>query len=122
MHGLLWAAVVVVWFFAWRVQPEPMGPRFNFAKRFLSRIDAMISTPLDAFSAAAALKIAQWFSTDLGLTYVALFGVLILLAGTLQWLMVGRLVQWVAARYGPVGAVVISGVVHLQPVGRPDRL
>ena len=43
VHGILWAVVMVVWSFAWRAEPGPMGPPFNFAKRFLSRIDGVLS-------------------------------------------------------------------------------
>ena len=111
MHSLLWAVVMVVWVFAWRVEPAPMGPPFNFAKRFLSRIDMLVSSPLDALSVTVALKSAKWFGTDLGLTYAVLFGCLILLAGTLQWFLIGRLVQWVAAKYGQTGVVVLSSGV-----------
>jgi hypothetical protein len=111
IHGLLWATVMAVWFFAWRNQPEPMGPSFNFAKRFLSRIDILVSSPLDGFSVTAALNIAKWIGTDLGLGYTILFGVLILLAGTVQWFLIGRLVQWVATKFGDTGVLVLSSGV-----------
>ena len=107
MHSLAWAVVMVVWFFAWRVEPAPMGPPFNFAKRFLSRIDMLVSSPLDAVSVTAALKTAKWFGADLGLTYAILFGCLILLAGTLQWFLLGKFVQWVMVRSGRVPAIAI---------------
>lgn len=90
MHALLWTVVMIVWFFAWRVEPAPMGPPFNFAKRFISRIDILVSGPLDSLSVSLALKMSKWFHTDLGLTFAVLFGCLILLAGTLQWLLLGR--------------------------------
>jgi hypothetical protein len=110
-HVLLWMVVMVVWFFAWRVEPAPMGPPFNFAKRFISRIDILVSSPLDALSVSLAMMTARWFGTDLGLTFAVLFGCLILLAGTLQWFLIGRLVQWVAVKYGQTGALVLSAGV-----------
>jgi len=88
-----------------------MGPSFNFAKRFLSRIDILVSSPLDGFSVTAALNIAKWIGTDLGLGYTILFGVLILLAGTVQWFLIGRLVQWVATKFGDTGVLVLSSGV-----------
>jgi hypothetical protein len=113
MHSLVWAVVVVVWFFAWRVEPAPMGPPFDFAKRFLSRIDMLVSSPLDAVSVTAALRTAKWLGTDLGLTYAVLFGCLILLAGTLQWFLLGKLVQRVMARSGRTPAIAVLGLYGL---------
>jgi hypothetical protein len=109
MHTVLWAVVMVVWYFAWRVEPAPMGPLFNFSKGFLSRIDTLAASPLDAFSVSAALNIAKRFGADLGLTYAILFGCFVLLAGTSQWYLIARLVQWVAARFGQSTAVCLSG-------------
>src|SRR5260221_6965218 len=53
-HGVLWVVVIVVWSFAWRAEPGPMGPPFNFAKQFLSRIDGVVSGSIDAVSVPMA--------------------------------------------------------------------
>lgn len=111
MHVLLWTIVMIVWLFAWRVEPAPMGRPFNLAKQFISRIDILVSSQLDDLSVNLAMKTAKWFGTDLGLTYTVLFGCLILLAGTLQWFLIGRLVQWVAAKYGRTRALVLGTAV-----------
>ena len=108
MHALVWVLVMGVWVAAWRVEPAPMGPPFNFAKRFISRVDVLVASPLDALSVGLALRTAKWFGTDLGLTYSVLFGGLILLAGTLQWFLLGRLIQWIALKYGQTSAIVLS--------------
>ncbi len=110
VHGLLWAAAMAAWLVGWR-EYWPIGPTFNGAKDFLSFIDVWVACPLDAFSQMAALKAGQWFGVDLGVTYTILFGCLILPAGTLQWFLTGRLIQWVAAKYGMTSAVVLgSGI------------
>jgi hypothetical protein len=108
MHFLLCMLVMVVWLFAWRVEPAPMGPPFNFAKRFISRVDILVSRPLDAISMSLATRTAKWFGTDLGLTFTVLFGILILLAGTLQWFLVGRFVRWTALKYGQRTAILLT--------------
>jgi len=110
-HVLLWVVVMVVWVLTWRVEPAPMGPPFNFAKRFISRVDLLVSSPLDAVSVRLAIGTAKWFGTGLGLTYAVLFGSLILLVGSLQWFLIGRLVQWNALKYGQTSAILLSAGV-----------
>ena len=107
-HAFLWAAVVSVWIFAWHHKSPPMGPTFNFAKRFISRIDALISPQTEELSVSLAMWTAKWSGVDLGLAYSLLFGCLILLAGTLQWYLLGRLVQLIAFKYGQTGAIVFT--------------
>jgi len=111
IHGMLWAVVVVVWSFAWRVEPAPMGPPFNFAKRFISRIDVFVSSPLDGLSVSVAVRAAKSFGADVGLVYAILFGCLILVCGSVQWFLIGRFVQWVGIKYGQGRALVLSGGV-----------
>lgn len=108
LHGLLWLVVITVWTFAWRVEPGPMGPPFNFAKRFLSRIDGIVSGSIDAVSVSLAKLTSSWFGFDLGLTFTLIFACLILAGGTLQWFLIGRLLQWVGTRYGQLGASIVT--------------
>jgi hypothetical protein len=96
MHAFLWAAVMIVWVFAWRAEPAPMGPSFNSAKQFISRVDVLVSPQIEGLTVSLATRMAKWPVKDLGLAYTVLFGCLILLAGTMQWFLVGRLISWVA--------------------------
>lgn len=107
-HAFLWATVVSVWIFAWHHESPPMGPTFNFAKRFISRIDALISPQTDELSVSLAMQTAKWSRVDLSLAYSVLFGCLILLSGTLQWYLLGRLLQFIASKYGQTSAIVFT--------------
>lgn len=49
-HIVVWAVVMIVWSLAWRESRGPWWPQFNFAKRFLSRIDGAVSGGVDAVS------------------------------------------------------------------------
>jgi hypothetical protein len=108
MHAFLWTAVMIVWVFAWRVEPAPMGPPFGFAKQFISRVDALVSPQIEELSVSLATWMAKWPIKNLGLTYAILFGVLILLAGTLQWFLLGRFVRWIALKYGQWSAILLT--------------
>jgi len=107
-HVFLWTAVMIVWVFAWRVEPAPMGPQFGFARQFISRVDVLVSPQIEELSVSLATRTAKWSGKDLGLIYTVLFGCLILLAGTLQWFLIGRLVQWIALKYGQTSAILLS--------------
>jgi hypothetical protein len=100
MHCFLWGAVMVVWILAWRVEPVPGGPPFNFAKKFIGRIDCVGSGLVEVLSVKLALAVAKYLGTDLGLSYAIFFGVLILLAGTFQWFALGWLTRRLADKYG----------------------
>ncbi len=49
-------------------------------------------------------------TADLGACFTVGFACLILLAGTLQWFLLGRLVQWLATRKNRFVAVVVLGL------------
>lgn len=110
LHFAAWSAVVSVWILAWQVNQDPSGPRFNFAKRFLNRIDALIAPTVEVVSMQLAQWVTSWWSADLGLAFTALFALLILLGGTLQWFVLGKLVEWVSLRYGRPPAVGLAGL------------
>jgi len=59
------------------------------------------------------IKIGQaasaWFSADLGTSFTVAFACLIFLAGSLQWFLLGRLVQWLAARKSKRFAFAVLG-------------
>ena len=108
-HCALWVVVVVVWSFAWRVEPGPMGPLFNFAKRFLSRVDGVVSGSIDAVSVPLAKAGESFLDGDIGLWYTIIFAGLMLVGGTIQWFLIGRLLQLVSSKYGQPGAVILTG-------------
>jgi hypothetical protein len=107
-HASVWMAVMIVWAFAWRVEPAPMGPSFNFAKKFIERVDVLISPQVEELSVRLAVWTAKWSGKDLGLIYTVLIGCLILLAGSLQWFLIGRFIQWIASKYGQTSAILLS--------------
>jgi len=107
-HGLLWAVVMVVWSFAWRVEPGPMGPLFGFAKQFLSRIDWAVSGSVDAVSVPLAKTGVSVLGGDVGLWYTIIFACLILVGGTIQWFLIGRLLQLVSSKYGQPAAAILA--------------
>jgi hypothetical protein len=106
-HLFLWAGVTLVWIFAWRVQPAPMGPSYRFASQFIGRVDALISPQMEQLAIKMAMWMAKLSGADLGLTFAILFGCLILLGGTLQWFLMGRLIQWTASKYGQTSSLLI---------------
>jgi hypothetical protein len=108
-HCALWVVVMVVWSFAWRGEPGPMGPPFNFAKRFLSRIDGVVSGSIDAVSVPLAKAGESSWSGDVGVWYTIIFAGLMLVCGTIQWFLIGRLLQLVSAKYGQPHAVFLAG-------------
>lgn len=107
-HCVLWAVVMIVWSFAWRVTPGPMGPPFNFAKRFLSRIDGVFSGSVDAVSVPLAKAGQSSLGGDVGLWYTIIFAGLMLVAGTLQWYLTGRLLQLISSKYGQPSAAILT--------------
>ena len=100
IHCFLWGTVMVVWILAWRVEPGPWGPPFNFAKEFIGRVDCLGAALVEVLSVKFALAATKYLRTDVGLIYTIFFGVLILLVGTLQWFALGWLTRRVAAKYG----------------------
>jgi hypothetical protein len=111
LHTFVWTAVMVVWVFAWRNAPGPMGPPYSFAKQFISRVDVLIAPQMDALSVRLAMNTAKFGKADIGLTFTIIFGCMILLGGTLQWLLVGHLLRWIAAKYGKTSSILFSACV-----------
>lgn len=85
-----------------------MGPPFNFAKRFLSRVDGVVSGSIDAVSVPLEKAGESSLGGDVGLWYTMIFAGLMLVGGTIQWFLIGRLLQLVSAKYGQPGAVILA--------------
>jgi hypothetical protein len=93
-----------------------MHPEFNTSKTFLARVDILIYLNVDELSFRLATLASRLFSFDVGLTYVLLLSGLFLLAGSLQWFLIGRLLQWTCSKYGTRLAKCLSAVVAIWTV------
>jgi hypothetical protein len=112
MHAVMWLAVSITWFVAWREEPAPVGPSYRFAFKFISNIDALVSPQIEALSVRVASLGAQIFNANLGLTFAVLFGILMLFAGSIQWFLIGRFLQWTAKKYGQTAFILLGvGVI-----------
>jgi hypothetical protein len=100
-HAVLWCIVMLVWVVAWQTVHAPIHPEFNNAKHFIGAVDVLVYLNVDDFSWRLAINVAHWFNADIGLVCTLSFSGLILLAGSLQWFLIGRLIQWTFAKYGP---------------------
>jgi hypothetical protein len=98
-HIVLWSTVVVVWVVAWQVQPEPMGPQFRFAQQFIKDIDIAVYSLVATLSVNLAQTAHGTVGAALGFAYALVFACLILIAGTLQWFIIGWLIRWLNAKY-----------------------
>jgi hypothetical protein len=73
-------------------------PVFNSAYRFIGRIDYFAKATIEDLTIKIGQAAAGWFLFDLGATFTVVSACLILLGGTLQWFLLGKLAQWTAAR------------------------
>jgi hypothetical protein len=110
VHLIAWFAVAISWTVNWRLNgPSPSGPLFNIAYRFIGRVDYLVRATIYDLSVKIGQAATAWFSADLGASFTVAFACLILLAGTLQWFLLGKLVQWITARKGvALGSAVIG--------------
>jgi len=107
-HSVTWTVVMIVWSLAWRESHGPWWPQFNFAKRFLSRVDGVVSGSIDAVSVPVAKAAGSAFGGDVGLWYTIIFAGLMLLGGSIQWFLIGRLLQVVSSKYGSARAAILA--------------
>ena len=117
-HFLAWCAAAITWAVKWtQGGPAPSGPLYYAAQTFISQVDVLASGIVHGLTVKVAQVASTWFSWDSGASLTVTFGSLILLAGTLQWFLLGRLVQWVAVRQGRVAAVSILGLYAAWTLG-----
>ena len=100
VHAVLWCIAMAVWVVAWQTVHAPIHPEFNKAKHFIGAVDVLVYLNVDELSIRVATNAARWFKADPGLAYTLSFAGLILLAGSLQWFLIGRLIKWTFATYG----------------------
>jgi hypothetical protein len=112
LHVLAWFIVAVNWAVSWWYYgPNPAGPLYISAMRFIGRLDILVRANVEELTIRLGQMVSAWLSIDLGACFTVAFGVLILLAGTLQWFLLGSLVQWLAARRGRILAVGVLGIL-----------
>jgi hypothetical protein len=56
---------------------------------------------------------SSWLSVNIGASLTVAFGVLILFAGTIQWFLLGKLVQWVMVSGSRALAIAVLGFYGL---------
>ncbi len=81
----------------WRYGPAPSGPLYYSAMKFIGRLDILVCGNAQELAIKVGHTASARLSADLGASFTVAFSCLILLAGTLQWFLLGRFVQWVAA-------------------------
>lgn len=115
VHLAAWCAAVTAWTFIWRQQgPYPAGPPYNQTNDAIGNLDFLMYHTAHEWSLSIAIALSSW--ADLGATYIVAYAVLILLAGSLQWFLLGRLVQWVDLRLGRSAALSLLGIYGLWAV------
>ncbi len=118
VHFFAWCAAAVTWGVKWAQEgPAPSGPLYYAAQTFISQVDVLVSGIVHELTVKVAQVASAWFSWDSGASLTIAFGGLILLAGTLQWFLLGRLVQWVAAYKSRVAALSILGLYSAWAAG-----
>ncbi len=117
LHLIAWLSVVVVWVAAWKDGPAPSGPQFNFAKDFIGAVDYPVYCNADALAMRVAQRAAAWFSADFGVWYEVTLGGLLLVAGSVQWFLLGCLTQWIANRKGRKQALMFFCSLNAWIVG-----
>lgn len=110
IHLIAWLVVAAVWIVNWRLNgPSPSGPLFNSAYRFIGRVDYLVKAAIEDLTMRVGQTASGWFSLDLGTSFTIACAVLLLLAGTLQWFLLGKLVQWAAAKKGIAAGLSVLG-------------
>jgi len=94
-HFGAWLAVVGVWVSNWNIEYPTSGPTFNFAKRFISRVDLLVYPITQTVSLWIAVQVPAREPA-----FIIAFALLVLLTGTIQWFLIGKLVKWISAHLG----------------------
>ena len=117
-HFFAWCTAAITWAVKWsQGGPAPSGPLYYAAQTFISQVDVLVSGIVHELTVKVAQVGSTWFSWDSGASLTVTFACLILLAGTLQWFLLGKLVQWVAVRRGRAAALSILGLYAVWAAG-----
>ena len=100
-HAVAWFSVAFAWVINWwKNGPAPSGPAYNLPREFLADIDFLFYHSAHEWSVQIATRAATWDLGDLGAWFTVTFGALICALGSLQWFLLGKLVQSVDHRCG----------------------
>lgn len=109
-HSVAWLAAATVWAFKWaREGPAPAGPLYYSAQTFIANVDILVYDFVHRLTMAIAPMMSSWLAVSIGACLTLVFAVLILAAGTVQWLLLGTLAAWVGARKGRTLGLVLLG-------------
>jgi len=96
-----WLAAAAVWVVNWIEDgPAPSGPRYNGAKHFLDNLTPFAHHTAQEWTVSFGTTILQWFDLDLGACFTLTFGILILVLGATQWLLLGKFARFVDSKRG----------------------
>jgi hypothetical protein len=111
VHALAWLVAAATWVVSWfKYGPAPSGPLYNSGFRFIGRLDVLVNSNVQELTIKAAQFISALFKVDIQPCFTLVYSGLILVAGTLQWFLLGRLVQWIdrrGRRYVAAGLLVL---------------
>lgn len=114
LHLAAWVIVAAVWAINWwRAGPAPSGPLYYDGERFIHHIDILVYGVVYELTINISATAAAWLGTNTGACLTVTFAGLILLFGTVQWFLLGKLVQWVSVRSGRVPAIALLGLYGL---------
>lgn len=117
-HFLAWCVAVVVWTVSWiRYGPEPSNGWYSGAHKFIHHLDILVYGSVVEITTWTGYTFSAWLSIGPGACLAVLYPILILIAGSVQWLLLGRLLLWVTARFGRIPAAVLMGLYGLWGAG-----
>lgn len=109
-HFAAWLLTAALWLRNWAEEgPAPSGPAYNTAKHFIEHLDPFVWHTVQEWT----IRIATSFPTGMGTAFTITYAILILLAGTLQWFLLGRLIQWTDQRLGRKPTLTLFGLYAL---------
>src|SRR5213075_1606238 len=88
--------------------PEPSGPLYYGAHKFLQRLDPLVYGTAAELASTFGQTVSAWLSGNTGACLTVAFALFILLGGSLQWFLLGKLAQWTTARRGWVPSAVLG--------------
>jgi len=117
VHFVAWLAAAAAWGVKWwREGPAPSGPLYYSAHKFIERLDVLVYGVVHHLTINVSQIVSTRYSADVGASLMSVFAVLILIAGTLQWFLLGKLVVWIATHQGRGLALTVLGVYAIWTI------
>lgn len=117
LHCAAWLMTVLAWMLAWRDNAAPVGPRYNFAKDYISWIDLGVYCNASRMAQTISLRLTPWAPIDLNSLQAVLLAALVFILGSLQWFLAALLVDWLRRKRGPIYANSFAGALLLWFLG-----